>query len=297
MTRPLEPLLLQSKKQGAQQTTTMRVLHMGMGLTGCVVENFLIQQHNKASYSDGRLFEALMKEADKAAKQYLSAVVRPAFGALRREVDLAPRACSIGRWAAVDEVEHPRRRVAASRQSALRVRVATAKVAAQLVAQHGRPLAVDGRVRGGAIPLAALVDGHLVPADVDKLLLHKVAVRAVAAHQVESHHIGSGQIIEGGRPNGGDVSAHLAVMASALEAQHHAIREAHPRRPLGPEGVRPAVVAHLVAWQSDEALDGKLVGMWRVVGMQPVVQDRSVRVRSNTRTRGHRLIVKLLCRL
>jgi len=39
MTRPLEPLLLQAKKQGAQQTTTMRVLQMGMGLTGCVVEN------------------------------------------------------------------------------------------------------------------------------------------------------------------------------------------------------------------------------------------------------------------
>ena len=80
MTRPLEPLLLQAKKQGAQQTTTMRVLQMGMGLTGCVVENYLIQQHNKASYSDGRLFEVLMKEADKAAKQYLATVVRPAFG-------------------------------------------------------------------------------------------------------------------------------------------------------------------------------------------------------------------------
>ena len=80
MTRPLEPLLLQAKKQGAQQTTTMRVLQMGMGLTGCVVENFLIQDHNKASYSDGKLFEALMKEADKVAKLHLATVVRPAFG-------------------------------------------------------------------------------------------------------------------------------------------------------------------------------------------------------------------------
>ena len=80
MTRPLEPLLLQAKKQGAQQTTTMRVLQMGMGLTGCVVENFLIQEHNKASYSDGKLFEALMKEVDKVAKRHLATVVRPAFG-------------------------------------------------------------------------------------------------------------------------------------------------------------------------------------------------------------------------
>ena len=80
MTRPLEPLLLQAKKQGAQQTTTMRVLQMGMGLTGCVVENYLIQDHNKASYSDGKLFEVLMKEADKVAKLHLATVVRPAFG-------------------------------------------------------------------------------------------------------------------------------------------------------------------------------------------------------------------------
>ena len=58
----------------------MRVLQMGMGLTGCVVENFLIQEHNKASYSDGKLFEALMKEADKVAKRHLATVVRPAFG-------------------------------------------------------------------------------------------------------------------------------------------------------------------------------------------------------------------------
>ena len=90
MTRPLEPLLLQAKKQGAQQTTTMRVLQMGMGLTGCVVENFLMQDHNKASYSDGKLFEVLMKEADKKAKLHLATVVRPAFGEAKGLLPQAP---------------------------------------------------------------------------------------------------------------------------------------------------------------------------------------------------------------
>ncbi len=83
MTRALEPLYLQAKKTGSAQTTTTRILNMGMGLTGCVCENFLIQQHNKANYNDGRLFEAIMKDADATAKQYIVQCIRPAYGAVR----------------------------------------------------------------------------------------------------------------------------------------------------------------------------------------------------------------------
>ena len=48
MTRALEKLKLQSTTTNSGSTSTVRVEQRGVGLTGAVIENYLVQVHSKA---------------------------------------------------------------------------------------------------------------------------------------------------------------------------------------------------------------------------------------------------------
>ena len=80
MTRALERVKLMTKQTNAGQTSKLRVTNLGVGLTGFIQENYLVQTHNKAAYLDRKLFDALMSNVNMKAKDYLRRYTGPAHG-------------------------------------------------------------------------------------------------------------------------------------------------------------------------------------------------------------------------
>ena len=71
MTRLLEKIRLQTKKSNVAQTSKLRITQAGEGLTGFILETYLVQLHNKSAYLDRRLFDNLMMNANLKAKDFL----------------------------------------------------------------------------------------------------------------------------------------------------------------------------------------------------------------------------------
>ena len=71
MTRMLEKVRLQTKKNNAGGTSKLRITQQGEGLTGFILETYLVQTHNKSAYLDSRLFDSLMTHANLKAKDLL----------------------------------------------------------------------------------------------------------------------------------------------------------------------------------------------------------------------------------
>ena len=86
MTRALERPRLMNVQNNAGQTSRMRITTLGVGLTGFIKENYLVQTHNKAGYLDQKLFDALMSNANEKAKDYLRKYTGPAHGRMMGHV-------------------------------------------------------------------------------------------------------------------------------------------------------------------------------------------------------------------
>ena len=71
MTRMLEKVKTQTKMNNAAMTSKLRITQMGEGLTGFILETYMLQTHNKSAYLDSRLFDSLMTNANLKVKDYL----------------------------------------------------------------------------------------------------------------------------------------------------------------------------------------------------------------------------------
>jgi hypothetical protein len=83
LTRALEWVKQQYTKNGEQQTSLRRITQMGIGLTGFVLENYVVQTHNKASYVDAKLFNMVLEQASEKAKEHLRLYVTPAYSQVK----------------------------------------------------------------------------------------------------------------------------------------------------------------------------------------------------------------------
>eukprot|EP00966_Prymnesium_polylepis_P297147 6865402-Prymnesium_polylepis.2 len=83
MTRALETLKVNRAAAGVQHTSMMRITQLGVGLTGFVEENFMVQTHNKASYKDDELFSAVLGHANAKVKEYLRTQVTPVYSEIK----------------------------------------------------------------------------------------------------------------------------------------------------------------------------------------------------------------------
>ena len=71
---------------GAQLTSRDRIRKFGLGLTGYILENYRVQQYNKAGYKDENLFARLLENANSLVRQHLKAIVVPAHTMIRGDL-------------------------------------------------------------------------------------------------------------------------------------------------------------------------------------------------------------------